>query len=66
MRVALGVLVRLVLPLINGVTRRLRAIRNIRASRQVLTNLLAYAANSVSMGLSSVQGNYRIFFIRGD
>lgn len=60
MRVALGVLVRLVLPLINGVTRRLRAIRNIRASRQVLTNLLAYAANSVSMGLSSVQVAHKI------
>lgn len=69
MRVALGVLVRLVLPLLNGFTRGwhgirgiriLKALRNVRESRGMLTSLLAYTVNTVSMGLSSVQGNKSI------
>lgn len=69
MRVALGVLIRLVVPLCNGFVRGwrgirgvrlLKALRNIRASRQTLTNMLAFAANTISMSLSSVQVVHRI------
>lgn len=65
MRIAFGVILRLVLPLANGVVRRfqgirdvrfLNVIRNVAASRQALTNLFAFAANTISMNLSSVQG----------
>lgn len=68
MRIAMGVLIRLILPVVHGVTRRLRGIgaglnilniiSHIRSSRGSLTSMLAYAANTVSMSLSSVQGNY--------
>lgn len=65
MRLAIGVLVRLFLPLINGMAKGWQGLRGIKiikssedyhANRGVLTNLFAFAANSVSMGLSSVQG----------
>lgn len=35
----------------------LRLLRNVRPSRQLLTNLFAFTANSLSLGLSNVQGN---------
>lgn len=68
MQVALGIVVRLVVPLFNGVARGLQGIRginlvnileNVRESRQLLANLLAIAANNTSMSLSSVQGKAR-------
>lgn len=69
MRVAFGIILRLVLPLANGVARSLKGIRDVRflhalrnlaTSRQGLTNALAYAANTISMSLSSVQVSHRI------
>lgn len=69
MKVALGVVARLVVPLFNGVARGWQGIRdtsvlqvlnNVQASRQLLTNLLAFAANSVSLGLSTVQVVHKI------
>lgn len=65
MRIALGILIRLILPFYNGVARGWKGIRGVRllkilkqlgASRHMLTNMLAYAVNTISMGLSSVQG----------
>jgi len=65
MRVVFGILVRLVLPLANGVARGIKGIRDVRvlrvlqnlaSSRQALTNLVAFAANTISLNLSSVQG----------
>lgn len=67
MRIAFGVILRLVLPLANGVVRGIKGIRDVRflrvlrsiaSSRQALTNLFAFAANTISMNLSSVQGKY--------
>ncbi|XP_030369656.1 uncharacterized protein LOC115620527 [Scaptodrosophila lebanonensis] len=69
MRVVFGILVRLVLPLANGVARGIQGIRDVRvdhlmqnlaSSRQMLTNLVAFAANTISMNLSSVQVSNRI------
>ncbi|XP_059607424.1 uncharacterized protein LOC132255421 isoform X2 [Phlebotomus argentipes] len=69
MRVALGVLMRLLVPILNGVVkgwhgirgiRVLRSLRNLRSSRSLLTNLLAFSANTVSMSLSSVQVVHKI------
>ena len=65
MRVAFGVILRLIFPLANGMVqgikgirdaRFLKVLRGIATSRQVLTNLFAFAANTISMNLSSVQG----------
>lgn len=68
MRIAIGVLIRLILPVVNNVTRRLRGLgagfnilnilTHLRESRGSLTSMLAYAANTVSMSLSSVQGKF--------
>lgn len=64
-RVALGVLIRLMLPLTHGVARGwkglrglsvLALLRKVRESHGLLTTLFAVAANTVSMSLSSVQG----------
>lgn len=64
-RVALGVVVRIVLPLFNGVSRSLQGIRaisflevlrNVRYSRQLLANLVAYTANRISLNLSTAEG----------
>ncbi|XP_017026836.1 uncharacterized protein [Drosophila kikkawai] len=69
MRVVFGILVRLVLPLANGVARGikgirdvrvLRALQNLASSRQALTNLVAFAANTISLNLSSVQVSNRM------
>ncbi|XP_011211740.2 uncharacterized protein LOC105229233 isoform X2 [Bactrocera dorsalis] len=63
MRVAFGIILRLMLPLANSVMRSFKGIRDVRfqrvlrsitSSRQVLTNLMAFAANSISLNLSSV------------
>ncbi|XP_036217600.2 uncharacterized protein [Bactrocera oleae] len=63
MRVAFGIILRLMLPLANSVMRRFMGISDVRfqrilkpitSSRQVLTNLMAFAANSISLNLSSV------------
>lgn len=65
MQVALDVVVRLLLPLCHGVARGwngirsikvLRMLGNVQASRQMLTNLMVFAANTISLSLSSVQG----------
>lgn len=65
MQFALDVVVRLMGPLCNGVARgwkgirgsnMLRVLRNVRASRQMLTNLMAFAVNTMSLSLSTVQG----------
>uniref|UniRef100_A0A182N3S4 DUF676 domain-containing protein n=1 Tax=Anopheles dirus TaxID=7168 RepID=A0A182N3S4_9DIPT len=67
-RVALGVLIRLMLPLTHGVARGwkglrglsvLALLRKVRESHGLLTTLFAVAANTVSMSLSSVQGSSR-------
>ncbi|EDV44232.1 uncharacterized protein Dana_GF16126, isoform C [Drosophila ananassae] len=69
MRVIFGILVRLVLPLANGVARGIKGIRDVRvlrvlqnlaSSRQALTNLVAFAANTISLNLSSVQVSNRL------
>ncbi|KAH8407086.1 hypothetical protein KR222_006112, partial [Zaprionus bogoriensis] len=69
MRVVFGILVRLVLPLANGVARGIKGIRDVRvlrvlqnlaSSRQALTNLVAFAANTISLNLSSVQVSNRL------
>ncbi|BFF91819.1 uncharacterized protein DMAD_10023 [Drosophila madeirensis] len=69
MRVVFGILVRLVLPLANGVARGIQGIRDVRvlrvlqnlaSSRQALTHLVAFAANTISMNLSSVQVSNRL------
>ncbi|EDW98621.1 uncharacterized protein LOC6538385 [Drosophila yakuba] len=69
MRVVFGILVRLVLPLANGVARGIKGIRDVRvlrvlqnlaSSRQALTNLVAFAANTISLNLSSVQVSNRM------
>lgn len=69
MRVVFGILVRLVLPLANGVARGIKGIREVRvlrvlqnlaSSRQALTNLVAFAANTISLNLSSVQVSNRL------
>lgn len=68
-RVALSVLIRLLLPLTHGLARGwnglrgfrlLQLLRKIRESRGLLTTLFAFAANTVSMSLSSVQVAHRI------
>ncbi|XP_058115959.1 uncharacterized protein LOC131288315 [Anopheles ziemanni] len=68
-RVALGVLIRLMLPLTHGVARGwkglrglsvLALLRKVRESHGLLTTLFALAANTVSMSLSSVQVAHRI------
>ncbi|XP_049289760.1 uncharacterized protein LOC125767327 [Anopheles funestus] len=68
-RVALGVLIRLMLPLTHGVARGwkglrglsvLALLRKVRESHGLLTTLFAVAANTVSMSLSSVQVAHRI------
>ncbi|XP_058838998.1 uncharacterized protein LOC131694343 [Topomyia yanbarensis] len=68
-RVALSVLIRLLLPLTHGLARgwnglrgfrMLQLFRKIRESRGLLTTLFAFAANTVSMSLSSVQVAHRI------
>ncbi|XP_053658846.1 uncharacterized protein LOC128707914 [Anopheles marshallii] len=68
-RMALGVLIRLMLPLTHGVARGwkglrglsvLALLRKVRESHGLLTTLFAVAANSVSMSLSSVQVAHRI------
>uniref|UniRef100_A0A8D8F1A7 Protein SERAC1 n=1 Tax=Culex pipiens TaxID=7175 RepID=A0A8D8F1A7_CULPI len=68
-RVALGVLIRLLLPLSHGLVRgwnglrgfrMLQLFRKVRESRGLLTTLFAFAANTVSMSLSSVQVAHRI------
>ncbi|XP_054084530.1 uncharacterized protein LOC105215844 isoform X2 [Zeugodacus cucurbitae] len=69
MRVAFGIILRLMLPLANSVMRSFKGIRDVRfqrvlrsitSSRQVLTNLMAFAANSISLNLSSVHVSQRI------
>lgn len=71
MRLAFGIILRLVLPLANGVARSIKGIRDVRflrviksiaSSRQTLTNVIAFAANTISMSLSSVQGKYISFY----
>ncbi|XP_021711054.1 uncharacterized protein LOC5564131 [Aedes aegypti] len=68
-RVALSVLIRLLVPLTHGLARGwnglrgfrlLQLMRKIRESRGLLTTLFAFAANTVSMSLSSVQVAHRI------
>ncbi|XP_053675649.1 uncharacterized protein LOC128725897 [Anopheles nili] len=68
-RVALGVLIRLMLPLTHGVARGwkglrglsvLALLRKVRESHGLLTTLFAVAANTVSLSLSSVQVAHRI------
>ncbi|XP_055530547.1 uncharacterized protein LOC129721695 isoform X2 [Wyeomyia smithii] len=68
-RVALGVLIRLLLPLTHGLARgwnglrgfrMLQLLRKIRETRGLLTTLFAFAANTVSLSLSSVQVAHRI------
>lgn len=68
-RVALGVLIRLMLPLTHGVARGwkglrglsvLALLRKVRESHGLLTTLFALAANTVSLSLSSVQVAHRI------
>lgn len=63
MRLAVDLVVRLVLlPLIDGVSRRLQRVRglnllllhNVQHSRRIVTNLLAYVANTMSLNLSAV------------
>ncbi|XP_017489647.1 PREDICTED: uncharacterized protein LOC108377868 [Rhagoletis zephyria] len=69
MRVAFGIIFRLMLPLANNVMRSFKGIRDVRflrilksiaSSRQALTNLMAFAANTISLNLSSVQVSQRI------
>ncbi|XP_013119093.2 uncharacterized protein LOC106096083 isoform X1 [Stomoxys calcitrans] len=69
MRVAFGVILRLIFPLANGVVRGIKGIRDVRflkvlrsiaSSRQSLSNLFAFAANTISMNLSSVQVSHRL------
>ncbi|XP_063709719.1 uncharacterized protein LOC134838172 [Culicoides brevitarsis] len=64
MRVALGVLIRLLLPVANKVSNgwndlrgsgMLRLLNKIRETKGLMTTLLAFAANTLSMSLSSVQ-----------
>uniref|UniRef100_A0A182JWX8 DUF676 domain-containing protein n=1 Tax=Anopheles christyi TaxID=43041 RepID=A0A182JWX8_9DIPT len=68
-RMALGVLIRLMLPLTHGVARGwkglrglsvLAMLRKVRESHGLLTTLYALAVNTVSMSLSSVQVAHRI------
>ncbi|XP_055372973.1 uncharacterized protein LOC129606604 [Condylostylus longicornis] len=69
MRLAIGLLLRIVLPFANGVASRLKnfrtdkiwkMLRNLGTNKQTITNMLAYAANTISLGLSSVQVSHRI------
>lgn len=71
MRLAFGVIVRLFLPLINGMAKRWQGIRALKvlrmprsyhANRSLFTNLFAHAANTLSMSLSSVQGRCSFHF----
>lgn len=66
MQIALDVVVRLC----NGVARgwkgirgsnMLRVLRNVRASRQMLTNLIAFAVNTMSLNLSTAQGKFGVY-----
>lgn len=68
-RLAFAILLRLVLPLANGVARSWRGIRDVRLLRAIqsmgstrhgLTNMLACAANTISMSLSTVHVTQRI------
>lgn len=65
MRLAFGVIVRLFLPIINGMAKGWQGVRSIKvlrlprtyhANRSLFTNLFAHAANTLSMSLSSVHG----------
>ncbi|KAJ6647625.1 Protein SERAC1 [Pseudolycoriella hygida] len=63
----IGVIIRLVLPLVKGlargwkgikgtnVTNAFRTIRNVRLSRELIANSFAFTANTLSLGLSHVQ-----------
>ncbi|XP_004530177.1 uncharacterized protein LOC101455809 isoform X1 [Ceratitis capitata] len=68
-RIAFGIILRLMLPLANGVMRGfegirdarfLRVLKSVASSRQSLANLMAFAANTISLNLSSVQVSQRI------
>lgn len=65
-RLALGILLRLMVPLANGVARSWRGIRDVRilramgSTRHGLTNMLACAANTISMSLSTVHVTQKI------
>ncbi|KAL5293355.1 hypothetical protein ACFFRR_011846 [Megaselia abdita] len=68
-RLAFGILLRLVLPLANGVARSWRGIKDVRILRAIksmgstrlgLTNMLACAANNISMSLSTVHVTQKI------
>lgn len=69
LRLAFGILLRIVIPLANGVARSwrgikdvriLRAIKSMGSTRHGLTNMLACAANTISMSLSTVQVSQKI------
>lgn len=68
-RLAFGILLRLVLPLANGVARSWRGIKDVRilgaiksmgSTRHGLTNMLACAANNISMSLSTAHVTQKI------
>lgn len=70
MRVALGVLIRLLLPVANKLASGwkgfkgegiLRLIKKMQETKGLFTTLLAFAANTVSMSLSSVQGKIFLY-----
>ncbi|XP_067618294.1 uncharacterized protein [Eurosta solidaginis] len=69
MRVAFGIILRFMLPIANSVMRRfkglrdarfLHALQSITSSRHALVNLMTFAANTISMNLSSVQVSQRL------
>jgi protein SERAC1 len=71
MRVALSVLFRLLLPLFDRIARGWQGLRaanivnifsKLRNGKGLLTTLLAYAANTVSLSLSSVQGERKFCY----
>lgn len=71
LKFAFNVLVRFLVPFCNGLVRGwngirgfrvLSTIKNIPYNRQALTNAFAFAANNISLGLSTSQGKTHAHF----
>lgn len=58
----MGLVIRIVLPLFNGVAkgwqgiREINVVENVKTGPQMITNLMVFAANTISLSLSTVQG----------
>lgn len=68
MRIALGLVISIMLPFVNGVAkgwqglREINVVENVKTGPQMITNLMVFAANTISLSLSTVQGKKKNHF----